>query len=650
MNTQTAAWNAATETHMCSPDHQPDGPQQGSSRRSFLRNAGLVGAGAATAALATTGQAAAAPTDGASGTATGARRARPDTESRRFTLVVMPDTQYLFDGESIHPEPLEASFRYILDGTEDERENVVFMAHLGDLTQNGQPHEFDAISGAFGFLDRHGVGYSVLAGNHDVGSSSDDQRGGSPYLDHFGPRRFRDAATFGGASADGYNTYHLFRAAGRQWMVLALDWRLSAAGFGWARQVIAAHPGVPVVLTTHELVYADNPGDEAQPSDYGQRLWDELIADHDQIFLTLNGHFWPAGRTVRTNKAGNAVHQHITNYQNRYYGGAAMIRLYHFDLDRDTIDVRTVSPWIMGRAGERLNALERQESELTSDQDYFSVPIDFTRRFAGFAPVPTRPARPAKDLLLPGTVAYWRFDGGQRDGTPVADDVRIRDLSGHGNDLTRMNVPGSPATALTWSTDFHPDQPGHGSLFFGGHKNPLRGSCLRTAPGAPLNKATFSSGYTVEAFFRLPADWNGDNDAWAALLSRWGMSGEAGKTEGDAQEPVATLSLSGDRELQWAIYPLNLDGPVTNWGHELPLDTWWHVAVVNDGRHTTMYVDGCPVVRNPATVSTGISTTAMQWLLGGYEYGGELDQVLHAFVGDVRVVARALPVSRFMNA
>ena len=112
----------------------------------------------------------------------------------------------------------------------------------------------------------------------------------------------------------------------------------------------------PVVLTTHELVVEDD-----QLSAYGQQLWDQLIEDHDQIFLTLNGHYWPAGRATRKNAAGNDVHLHLTNYQNRYFGGAAMIRLYRFDLDRNVIDVETVSPWILGRATKGLNELERQE-------------------------------------------------------------------------------------------------------------------------------------------------------------------------------------------------------------------------------------------------------------------------------------------------
>lgn len=321
---------------MCtSHEHdQGEAAQAGAGRRGFLRATALLGAAAA-AGVALPDAAEAAPE--------AAARWRPDPDSRRFTLAVMPDTQYLFDGPSIDKAPFEASLRYLLEHGRDD--NIVFLSHLGDLTENGAPAECAAIGEAFGLLDRRGVGYSVLAGNHDVRSSTDDQRGSTPYLDTFGPARFEDRPTFGGASPDGYNTFHLFRAAGRRWMVLALDWRLSAAGYAWAKGVLAAHPRTPVILTTHELVVED---DTLSP--YGQQLWDGLVAGHDQIFLTLNGHYWPAGRATRENAAGHDVHLHLTNYQNRYFGGAAMIRLYRFDLDRDTIDVETVSPWILGRA------------------------------------------------------------------------------------------------------------------------------------------------------------------------------------------------------------------------------------------------------------------------------------------------------------
>lgn len=610
--------------------HEPalEAPQAGAGRRTFLRATALMGTAATTSVALPT--AAEALTDQARPSW------RPDTESRRFTLAVMPDTQYLFDGPSIDRAPVEASLRYLLEHGRDE--NIVFLSHLGDLTQNGAAAEVTAIGEAFRLLDRRGVGYSVLAGNHDVKSSTTDQRGTSPYLDVFGPERFEGKRTFGGASADGYNTFHLFRAAGREWLVLALDWRLSDKGYAWAKSVLAKHPTLPVILTTHELVVEDN-----SLSSYGQELWDKLIADHDQIFLTLNGHYWPAGRATRKNAAGHDVELHLTNYQNRYFGGAAMIRLYRFDLDRDTIDVETVSPWILGRAAKRLNELERQEIELSGDADRFSVGIDFAERFAGFAPVPARPAPPASKMVIPGTVAYWRFDG-QTDGAALTGTVR--DRSGRGNDLALVSVGGG---TLNWSGDHHPDQPGHGSLDFNGFKSPLKGAYLRTVDGAPLNSATFRAGYTIEAFYRLPADWDPSHHAWAGVVSRTGTGGAAGRTGDDPDEPLATLSLSNDREPQWAMRPFNQQVIATNWGQETPLETWWHLAVVNDGRHTTLYVQGCPVVRNPTATSTGITSVGLPWLLGGYEYAGRIDQILHARLGDVRITERALPVSAFMN-
>ncbi|QHA08163.1 Tat pathway signal sequence domain protein [Streptomyces broussonetiae] len=607
---------------MCT-SHDPvrgEAVQAGAGRRSFLRATALLGA-AATAAGALPAVAEAAVLSGR----------RPDPQSRRFTLAVMPDTQYLFDGPSIDPAPVEASLRYLLEHGQDE--NIVFLSHLGDLTQNGAEEEFAAIGRAFGILDGAGVGYSVLAGNHDVPSSTDDRRGSTPYLKEFGPQRLSGRPTFGGASPDGYNTWHVFRAAGREWLVLALDWRLSAEGFAWAKDVLAEHPGTPVILTTHELVAED-----ARLSAYGEQLWDQLIEDRDQIFLTLNGHYWPAGRAIRRNAAGHEVHLHLTNYQNRYFGGAAMIRLYRFDLDRNVIDVKTVSPWILGRAGRGLNALERQEMELSGDADRFSVGIDFAARFAGFDPVRARPPRPVSKMLVPGTVAYWRFE------SPVSGTVR--DVSGRGNDLTVVTVGDG---ALAWSADHHPDQPGHGSLEFQGHKAPLQGAYLRTVDGAPLNSATFGHGYTIEAFYRLPADWDPAHHAWSGLVGRTGTGGAAGRTADDPDEPLATLSLSNGREPQWAMRPLNQEGIATNWGQETPLETWWHLAVVNDGSHTTLYVEGCPVVRNPKAPAVGITSVGLPWLLGGYEYAGKIDQILHGRLGDVRIVARALPVTAFMN-
>ncbi len=51
----------------------------------------------------------------------------------------------------------------------------------------------------------------------------------------------------------------------------------------------------------------------------------------------------------------------------------------------------------------------------------------------------------------------------------------------------------------------------------------------------------------------------------------------------------------------------------------------------------------CSLIR-----STGITHLALPWALGGYEYGGAINQIFHGWVGDVRIVNRPLPASEFM--
>ncbi|MCA1223653.1 LamG-like jellyroll fold domain-containing protein [Streptomyces sp. 8L] len=646
-------------------DDTPSHESAGQNRRGFLRNAALAGAGAAAVGVGTSAFGGGPAFAADSATSGRAGTWRPDPTALQFTLAVMPDTQFLYWGsqDSVNRTPQEESFRYIIDSTGDATgNNIAFMAHLGDLTQDGDPTSFQQVDKAFALLDSHGAAYSVLAGNHDV--TGDDSRGDTAYLRTMGPRRFKRARTFAGSDPTGYNTAHIFQAAGRSWLVLALDWRTTEQGFAWANDVIKAHPKTPVILTSHDIVgptYDDNvfpyesgdPENNAALSDYGQTVWDKLVNDNDQIFLTLNGHYWPSGRTTKKNAAGNDVHMHITNYQNRYFGGGGMIRLYHFDLVRNTIDVETVNPWILAQKPESRNELAAEHARITGPVDTFSVAIDFEQRFSGFVPVPVRPARPAGRELVKGTLAYWRFDGQGAPGTSLAAGDTVRDLSGKGNDLTVVTVPGTAADALTWSDDHHPDQPGHASLKFAGGRNPVHGSYLTTGAKAPLNTQTFTSGYTIETFVMMPLDWDATNNGNASVLSRRGAAGSAGKhgKNTDPDEPLVQFAITNNgREVQFNHYPLNDTYPTTNWSHGLAELKWWHVAVVNDGRLTKLYVEGAPVVDNPDRVSAGLTSLGLPWLVGGHEYAGAVDVVFHGSVGDIRIVNRPLPMSEFLTS
>jgi hypothetical protein len=603
----------------------------GTSRRRLLQ-VGALGAGAVVVpGVLSAGEAAATSTGTTASTAT----AGIDTNDPRFTLAVVPDTQYQYDEDRGDPAPLTASFEWLIE--QRSAENIVFVAHLGDVVQNALAMEFAQADPVFKILDRARFPYSVLAGNHDIDGSKDDSRGDSPYLHTFGPQRFRRMSTYGGSTPNGYNSYHVFRAAGQQWLLLAMDWRPSDASFAWARDVIAKHPELPVILTIHELVNADHGNPVAYFSDHGNRVWEQLVNDSDQIFLTLNGHYWPPGRVTRKNAAGNDVHLHITNYQDRFYGGSGMVRLYHFDLARNTIDVETISPWIMDQDPAKRDELAEAEIELTDDTNRFSIPIDFAERFAKFAPIPVRPARAAKQLVIPGTAAYWRFDG------PAGD--QVVDQSGKGNHLTRVQLAGAAPAA---SAEFHPDQPGHASWLFPGGKNPARGGYLKTADNAPLNQLTFGGGYTIEAFVKLADD--GQDHSWEGLLARLGTGRDAGKTGSDPDEPVVKLGFSGGLELQWAVYPENRNDTFTNWGHEMVAGRWFHLAIVNDGRRSIVYVDSSELLRNPATPSNGLATVGKPWLVGAGHYANTVDQAFAGNIGELRIVTRALKPSQFLNA
>jgi len=59
----------------------------------------------------------------------------------------------------------------------------------------------------------------------------------------------------------------------------------------------------------------------------------------------------------------------------------------------------------------------------------------------------------------------------------------------------------------------------------------------------------------------------------------------------------------------------------------------------------------CPTVDIANLVSSnGITQLNLPWALGGYEYAGTINQIWNGWVGDVRIVNRALSVGEFLTA
>jgi hypothetical protein len=172
---------------------------------------------------------------------------------------------------------------------------------------------------------------------------------------------------------------------------------------------------------------------------------------------------------------------------------------------------------------------------------------------------------------------------------------------------------------------------------------------LRTSDQAPLNAETFKQGYTFEAFVRLPEDCCDDKHAWMGVLSRMGSGLDLGLNEQEfPQAPLVTLTVSPSREFQWAIAPFTQSDTVTNWSFRTPTLTWYHVALVNNGKTTDLYVNGSKDVRNSRSLSVGLRTTGEHWLIGATHWQRGVGQSFYGWLGDIRIVNRPLSVREFM--
>jgi hypothetical protein len=81
---------------------------------------------------------------------------------------------------------------------------------------------------------------------------------------------------------------------------------------------------------------------------------------------------------------------------------------------------------------------------------------------------------------------------------------------------------------------------------------------------------------------------------------------------------VVTLSVSPSLEFQWAVQPFTQPDLVTNWSFRTPAFNWYHVALVNDGKTTNLYINGSKDVRNshdPVVQTTGPFPTRPDRLL-----------------------------------
>ena len=113
--------------------------------------------------------------------------------SDSYTVVLLPDTQYYTEEST--PITYKAQTQWIADNRDDQ--NIKFVIHLGDITDDNAIREWVIASEAHQILDSADIDYSMIPGNHD-NPDHGRKRNTSLYNSFFGPEKFVDKPWYGG--------------------------------------------------------------------------------------------------------------------------------------------------------------------------------------------------------------------------------------------------------------------------------------------------------------------------------------------------------------------------------------------------------------------------------------------------------------------
>ena len=387
-----------------------------------------------------------------------------------FTIAVIPDTQNYMDYTHQKAEgfPFDANeqffaqMTYIAANVESAGGDIAFVTSLGDVWQHqtlliDPAHEKRGFKRAPNpFLDDHfaptekvktvempaarkgfemiagKVPFSVVPGNHDYDAMWTDSNhppakelksmndigmlhagGLNNFKSVFSDKSdfFRGKSWYVASHDDGADSAQIFTAGGYRFLHIGLEMAPSDEVLEWAAKVIAAHPGLPTIVSTHDHL---NTAGERAPNpmvdmamvhpehNNPEAVWTKFLSRHPQIFLALNGHQHGQAYRADAGAGGAMVHQVLADYQDRGQTaiaagvkaawpvgiGDGWMRFMTFDMSGETpvIKVRTYSTYykkFSGETPEYAAWYRKVEQPKMSDQEFLAAD-DFTIRLEDF--------------------------------------------------------------------------------------------------------------------------------------------------------------------------------------------------------------------------------------------------------------------------
>jgi cellulose binding protein with CBM2 domain/calcineurin-like phosphoesterase family protein len=264
---------------------------------------------------------------GAAGTASGQLirdpRAAPPALTTE-TIVILPDTQYY---SQFDPDTFRAQTSWIAGHDPDLIKMVI---HVGDIVDNADSTDSNETSdtqwsrakSAMNLLRPSGeqeFRYVVVPGNHD-NPANGDRRDTSEFNERFGLNNFASQREWWNSLDDtGDNTFATFSIAGRNYLVVNLEFAPRKQKLCLANDEIRRHPTEHVIIVTH--CYQGKSGDwtECAPGhgligSNGQTIWEELARRHTNVQMILSGHVTTSAHTIRMG-LGGPVHEIVSDFQ-----------------------------------------------------------------------------------------------------------------------------------------------------------------------------------------------------------------------------------------------------------------------------------------------------------------------------------------------
>ncbi len=245
-----------------------------------------------------------------------------DASDYDYSFAVVGDTQMIVrDDVNSGKNNLGYIYDWLVENAESRK--IKQVVGVGDITETREgldsewthaKTEIDKLKGV--------IPYALAQGNHDNHTAMNNYFGSDEEY----------VSQFDGFYTEGDITvnYTKFDIGDEKFLLITLSWGPDDAELQWASDVIEQYPDRKVIISTH--IYLETDGttqgaDDTVPAspsgannggaNNGDRIWDKLVSQHENIFLVLSGHIDTDDLVVRQEKGvhGNVVTSLLVNPQ-----------------------------------------------------------------------------------------------------------------------------------------------------------------------------------------------------------------------------------------------------------------------------------------------------------------------------------------------